>query len=298
MKEVLGYETFTKIEPLEKGWSSDKKYYIETADGKRLLLRVADISEYDRKKKEFGMIQRALELDIPMSQPLDFGTCNEGKSVYQLLTWIDGKDAEEALPLMPRPKQYEFGIQAGRMLSKMQTLKVLPKGSDWLNRFGSKMDSYIANYKNCGLSFDSDDLLIEYIQENRRLLDNRQMCFTHDDYHLGNMIVSPENELYVIDFQRFRMVEPYHGMSGLVFSAKTSPFFASGQINGYFDDNIPEDFWRLLALYLAAVAVNALPWSIPYGQKEIDFAYRQIADILGWYNNMQDIVPSWYLGRL
>lgn len=45
---------------------------------------------------------------------------------------------------------------------------------------------------------------------------------------------------------------------------------------------------------MACVAVNALPWSIPFGQKEIDFAYKQIADIMSWYDNMQSVVPTWY----
>ena len=29
-----------------------------------------------------------------MSQPIDFGICNNGKNVYMLLTWIEGKDLE------------------------------------------------------------------------------------------------------------------------------------------------------------------------------------------------------------
>ena len=47
--DIPQYDTFTKIEPLNKGWSSDKKYVVETDDGKWMLLRVADIVEYERK---------------------------------------------------------------------------------------------------------------------------------------------------------------------------------------------------------------------------------------------------------
>ena len=58
MQDIKYYSTFTKIEPVNKGWSSDKKYYIEAAEGKKLLLRVADISQYDRKKAEFEMMKQ------------------------------------------------------------------------------------------------------------------------------------------------------------------------------------------------------------------------------------------------
>jgi|GEM_PF-6586826 len=56
MQDIKAYSTFTKIEPVLKGWSSDKKYYIETTDRQKLLLRVSDISEYDKKRAEFEMM--------------------------------------------------------------------------------------------------------------------------------------------------------------------------------------------------------------------------------------------------
>ncbi len=100
MHDIKNYNTFTKIEPVNKGWSSDKKYYIETADGRKLLLRVADISEYDRKKAEYEMMKQVAALGVPMSQPVDFGICDNEKSVYSLLTWCDGEDAEAILPCL------------------------------------------------------------------------------------------------------------------------------------------------------------------------------------------------------
>jgi serine/threonine-protein kinase len=133
-------------------------------------------------------------------------------------------------------------------------------------------------------------------------MDNRPMCLSHDDYHVGNFILSHDNKLFVIDFNRLRFVEPYKAFSGIVFSAKTSPHFATGQIRGYFGDescndsmNPPMEFWQLLSLYMAAIAINGLPWSIPYGQEEIEFGRCQIEDILHWYDGFKTVVPTWYL---
>jgi aminoglycoside phosphotransferase (APT) family kinase protein len=47
MQNIKGYDTFVKIDPINKGWSSDKKIYIETTEGRKLLLRISDICEYD-----------------------------------------------------------------------------------------------------------------------------------------------------------------------------------------------------------------------------------------------------------
>lgn len=47
MREIPIYSTFEKIEPINKGMSGDIKYHIETVDGRHILLRVADSTEYN-----------------------------------------------------------------------------------------------------------------------------------------------------------------------------------------------------------------------------------------------------------
>ena len=61
--------------------SADYAYrlYDETADGLRMLLRLSDISEFDRKSAEYCMMERAHGLGIPTSPPLGFGLCDDGK---------------------------------------------------------------------------------------------------------------------------------------------------------------------------------------------------------------------------
>lgn len=294
MQDIKQYPTFKVIEPINKGWSSDKKYYIETKDGNKLLLRVADISEYDQKKTEFEIMQKFATEGIPMSKPVDFGVCDNGKNVYSLLTWCDGYDAEKLLPMLPETEQYVLGLKAGVILRKINSVSTQAMSNDWANAYVNKIDRYIENYKNCGIRFENDEMLIDYINANRHLMQNRPMSLTHGDFHAGNLILSPNKELSVIDFNRFKWVDPYHSFGALVFSAITSPYFSTGQVRGYFDGEPPKDFWSLVSLYMAAIAVNSLPWSIPYGQDEIDFAKRQITDILSWFNNMQTEVPSWY----
>ncbi|MCL2195383.1 MAG: phosphotransferase, partial [Oscillospiraceae bacterium] len=222
------------------------------------------------------------------------GSCSGGKQVYQLLSWCDGEEATTAVPRLPEAEQYAIGVRAGQMLKQMQQLQTSPPSNAWAVQCEAKHARYIANYRNCGMTFDGDELLIRYVEDNQHLLQNRPLCFSHDDYHLGNLILAPDHTLRVIDFEKFRNVDPYHTMRGLIFSAKTSPHFATGQLRGYFDGNPPADFWSILALHMAAIAVNALPWSIPFGQADIDFAYRNIADVLAWYDNMQNPVPTWY----
>jgi len=242
MTDIKNYETFIKIEPINKGWSSDKKYYIETSDGRHLLLRMSDISQYDRKKEEFETMKRFLTADILMSEPVDFGICDNGKSVYILLTWCEGDDAEKVLPLLPEIEQFALGLEAGKILRRINSVSVTATSSDWANTYNKKIDRYIQNYYDCGIRFEEDVLLIDYINANRDLMLNRSMCLTHGDFHVGNLILSDDKKLSVIDFNRFKMVDPFHSFGAIVFSAAISPISRQVKSRVSLTGNLPRNF--------------------------------------------------------
>jgi serine/threonine-protein kinase len=294
MIDIYGYTSFTKMEPIKKGWSGDKKYYIEDSDGNRLLLRVADIAEYDRKEKEFEIMKSIAALEVPMSQPVHFGTCDNGKSVYLLLTWCNGKDADEVLPYLTETEQYVLGLKSGEILKKMHTIPAPGKQEDWAVRFNQKTNYKIKKYRECGLRFDGDDKIIDYIDKNRVLLENRPQCYQHGDYHVGNMIVD-ENELSIIDFNRYDFGDPWEEFNRIVWSAEVSPHFATGQLNGYFGGQPPLEFFKLLAFYISSNMLSSIYWAIPFGQSDIDTMMKQSQDVLRWFDNMNNSVPTWYL---
>jgi len=57
---------------------------------------------------------------------------------------------------------------------------------------------------------------------------------------------------------------------------------------------VPMEFWRLLALYISSNTLSSLPWAIPFGDGEIETMTKQAADVLSWYDNMRNPVPTWY----
>jgi serine/threonine-protein kinase len=295
MQDIKDYNSFKKIEPVNKGWSKDKKYYIETVDGRRLLLRVSDISEYERKKAEFEMMKQVAALGVPMSQPLDFGICDNGKSVYSLLTWCDGEDAETALPRMTETEQYVLGIKSGEILKRIHSIPAPKEQEEWSIRFNRKTNYKIERYKACGVKFDGDDKIIGYIENNRHLLSGRPQCYQHGDYHVGNMIISPDNMLSIIDFNRPDFGDPWEEFNRIVWSATASPHFATGQLRGYFGGEPPIEFFKLLAFYISSNTLSSIYWAIPFGEEEITTMKNQARDVLSWFDNMNNPVPTWYL---
>lgn len=60
---------FIRREPLDKGWSCDRKYCAVTADGTKYLLRITPKDKSQNRQGLFLMLQKAASLGIPMCRP-------------------------------------------------------------------------------------------------------------------------------------------------------------------------------------------------------------------------------------
>ncbi len=286
---------FIKTEPIEKGWSGDKKYCVTKEDGTKLLLRISPIEQLETKKAEFEMMKRVEALGVPMCLPVEFGTCEDsGKAaVYSLQSWIDGEEADEKIPFLPDTEQYLYGIKAGEILRKIHSIPVPDSQEDWESRFNRKIDRNIKGYTDCPIKYNGGEAFIEYINENRHLLHGRPQCYQHGDYHISNMMIE-NGELKIIDFNRNDFGDPWEEFNRIVWCAKKSPLFASGMVNGYFGGKPTMDFWRLLALYIASNTLSSIYWAIQFGQGQINTMLSLAQDVLNWYDGMKNPVPKWY----
>ena len=286
------YSAITSKTPINKGWSGDQKYRAVTRDGSVYLLRVSAPERAERKQREFAQMQRVAALGIPMCQPIELGMCDEG--VYSLQSFIEGQDAEQYIPTLPAQKQYEYGYEAGQILSRIHTIPAPDGAPDWETRFNAKIDRKIAMYRDCPLKYDVDKPMLDYIAVNRHLLSGRPQSYQHGDYHIGNMMVDTDGRLVIIDFDRDDYGDPWEEFNRIVWCAGASPAFASGMVDGYFGGTVPMNFWRLLALYICSNTLGSLPWAIPFGEGEITTMRNQQAEVLAWYDNMKNVVPTWY----
>ena len=296
--DIPNNKDWIEINKINKGWSADKKFYIRTIDNKELLLKISDISEYDKKKDEFKNIKLLNNKDILMSSAIDFGICNNGKSVYSLFTWIEGQDADIIINELNKEEQYNLGFTAGRYLKEIHSIATPSFELDWDIKFNAKIDKKISSYKGCGINIEGADKIIAYLQENRNLLSNRPQCFQHGDYHINNMIITPSKELGIIDFNRFDYGDPLEEFNRIVWSAEASPEFASGCINGYFNNEVPEIFFRLMLLYILSNVIGSISWAIPFGQEEVNVMIGQTKNVLGWYKELKSYIPNWYITKI
>jgi len=272
MTDIPGYDTFIIIDPIAKGWSGDKKYCVETADGLRMLLRLSDISELDLKSAEYCMMERAHGLGIPTPQPLGFGLCDDGKCCYSLSGWLDGEDAEKALPLMSDTEQYAMGLKAGETLRKIHALPVPANVgiAGWQERYFAVIDERIEAYRREGTPFKGNDIILGYLEKNRNLLHNRPQCYLHGDFHEGNLMVGGDGELYIFDFldEGFgNYGDPWYDFK--TFGENDNAYFSTGLVRGYFNGEPPQAFWDALTYYVVTAALTSIVWTKYHKPEEL-----------------------------
>jgi len=289
------WKTVVKV---SKGWSSDIKYSIQTDDNRLLLLRVSDIKLYDVKKKEFEIVSRYSGLGFPMSLTVDFGTCNKGKNVYLLLTWVEGKDLEEVLPGLPDADQYRLGREAGLILKKIHSIE-LDKSDIPVQSKKEKKLFQLSAYEESSLRIAGDDTVIRFVKENINLIWKQKPVYQHGDYHPGNLIYTKDQSIGVIDFNRWGIGDPYEEFYKLQsFGIERSVLYCIGQIDAYFNDRIPGDFWTALAVYVAHASLYSIKWAEKFGQEDIDGMVRRYHKAFEDYEGFGTVIPKWYTNQL
>lgn len=283
--------------PITAGLSGDKKYRLTTADGSKMLLRVSDSSEHVRRRHLFDRMKQAADRGVPMCTPIAFGYCDNGQCVYQLLAWCDGENLETLLPLLPETEQYVLGLQAGEILHKIHSIHAPDDLDDWSVRYFSQNEDRIKAFSALDIHIEGSDAIVRFVEDNRALLDNRPQCFHHGDYHVGNFLLADNGRLSVIDWEPLDYdndADPWEEFNRIGNSDVMS-HFATGLIRGYFKEDPPAAFWRLLKFYLSAGALMLVSWAVHVQPDQLDYATRHVQDLLSWYDQMRRDLPSWYL---
>ncbi len=293
-EEINGSELWSKIERINKGWSDDTKYYIEAEDNQKFLLRISNIEKYEEKKKEYDVISMYSKLGFEMSKPLGFGICNKQQHVYMLLMWVDGEDLEQVLPQLKIEEQYRLGSEAGVILKKMHSLEVPPEKIPTETKI-SKKKAQIQRYIDSNVRIADDEAALDFINKNIEKVWSKPPVYQHGDFHPGNLILTAEGKIGVIDFNCWEIGDPYEEFYKLEsFGTEVSIPYCIGQIDGYFAGNIPEEFWDILAVYVAHASLYSIKWAEKFGQHDIDNMVNIYKKSIEHYDNFNRRIPKWY----
>lgn len=284
---------FDKVTEITKGMSGDKKYWVEK-DGVAYLLRSSDATEYIRKKKEYDYLNHLNKAALPVPTCIAFEQSDEDAAIYTLLSWVEGEEAEKVLPKASAGEQYAYGVQAGSILRKIhENSPKVNSSKNWYDRYLEVMDPRLEAFRKEGIPFAGNDKILGFIEQNKYLLKTRPLCYHHGDYHMGNLIID-EGKLWVIDWHTVdfdNMGDPWYEFNRI---GTEYPMFAKGQIDGYFENQVPEEFWKLFALYFSASAITSIVWAKYWAPDELDSNMALNKSVLNMFESMENPIPRWY----
>ena len=296
--DIVSSRKWESVTAISKGWSSDAKYFVKTTSGELLLLRISDIEAYDAKRKEYEIITKYSKLGIHMSMPIEFGICNAGKSVYMLLSWVEGRDLEEILPKLSEQEQYLLGRQAGGILRKIHSIPLDPEDLPQTTKREKKL-TQLARYENSDVRISGDETAIRFVKENIDQIWRETPVYMHGDFHPGNLIYRDDGSIGVIDFNRWEVGDPYEEFYKLEsFGIELSIPYCVGQIDAYFKDEIPQNFWTANAVYVAQASLFSIKWAEKFGQEEVDGMVERARASFANFDDFRRTVPKWYMAAL
>ncbi len=273
--------------------SADIKYKVIDG-GETLLLRLSAPESYADKEQEFRRLRKLCENGVSVPRPVEFGRTEDGTQVYSLSEWVEGEMLETALKRKSPEEQYSLGVTSGRTLNAIHSLQKADMREDWLERYLAVMEPRFSAFKTEGVPFEGDRCILDYFERNKELLRGRPQVFLHGDYHMGNMILSERGEIVIIDWEKVdfdSIGDPWYEFNRL---GTEYPSFAKGQIDGYFEGAPPEEFWKLLALYISAGAITSIVWAKYFAREELENILSLNRSVLTWYDHMRNPIPTWY----
>ncbi|MFE8702045.1 aminoglycoside phosphotransferase family protein [Cytobacillus sp. FJAT-54145] len=283
-------------EKIEKGFSGEDKYIISNHEGVKFLLRIDDLEKKQGVLEHYEILKLVSTTGIPMTRPVDVAFMEKEKKVAVLLTYVEGIDGEEILPSLSEDIQYHCGLQAGKVLRGIHSVKPNPPTESWQIFKTRKNERYEAALYDIKKYYDKYQFVVKYIQDHLFRLEGRPSALTHDDFHPANLIIHNNTFAGVIDFNRFEWADPIHDFHKIaLFTRNISIPFSNGQIHGYFDGDPGEEFWHLYTLYAAMIVTSAMVWSYKVTPHLVDDMEVRVDQILEDHQQLQSSIPSWYL---
>ncbi|MCT4779980.1 MULTISPECIES: aminoglycoside phosphotransferase family protein [Exiguobacterium] len=291
LREQPEFQGIVVWERIKNRYSRHPKYVLQQ-NGRTSIVHVAPRETFERKRAEFTWLQRMKQEGLPVPEP--FAVKQLPSICYVWYGFLSGQTVKKTLPLL-QETAYGMGQEAGRLLRRLHQYAAPADVNPWYGRCLDKHQRYVRLYEQGPIRLKADEAILSLIKERRHLVKGRPNHFQHDDFHLDNLITDGSNLTGVIDFSNYDFGDPWHDFVKLgLFQVADSRPFAVGQIDGYFDGDVPDVFWEVYAVYLAMALFSSLVWTQRHAPEEIGPMTARLESILVEHHHFERARPDWY----
>ena len=173
---------------------------------------------------------------------------------------------------------------------------------NWKNRYAWEIKNIIKEYQSNELT----DNAYSFYKNNSNLIDiyNKSSLCTYDENGkviIENLLsfingeIKPENlivnngKIGVKSSINIDITDPFYDFKYLSLIALENEYFASGIINGYFNENVPKRFFEMLKFYTSELIITGYNKTL---------TKETISKILYSYDDFNIDIPKWYNNNL
>lgn len=276
------------IATIEKGMSKDAKHIIEV-NGKRFLLRKIAYSRKKLNHYKLLLLVKKENINISKLQYL----YHDNQYIYAFFDYIDGVVLENCINVLNVKTVYNYGVQAGYILKQIHNNKILNNTLKYEFSNTKCVNMVINNYEKLDTKTQKTDIIFNMILNAANSINIKfdDYCYLNADYHYGNFIVN-KDRLFLIDLEKHEVGNRYRDFT-FIYTYNEDRTFAFGKINGYFDNNISDDFWIQFKFFSALYILQYYMWEYKHTGNHNN-AIHIIDKFLDDYDN-NNLVPKWYI---
>ncbi|MGM7683242.1 aminoglycoside phosphotransferase family protein [Cytobacillus sp. Hm23] len=274
---------------IHEGFSEDEKWNVDEC----YLLRFYPKSNIETLTRQANLIEQAYESGCQVPNVYDLGVWED--TPYMIVDYVKGENAELMMDKLTEDEQYELGKEVGELLSKLHAVPIAEPSVCWDELWTNRVERLSPQYKEIFHDSSRHLYVIDFINDNLALMNNRPVAIQHYDLHPANIIVKHKKLAGMIDLQKITIADPYHEFYKMeYFTTPISQAYARGIIDGYHQDGVPTLFWQLHRLYAAIHIISAEVWGHKVALDQKDKFMRHTLRTLDEWDDFKREIPSWY----
>lgn len=142
-----------------------------------------------------------------------------------------------------------------------------------------------------GITFASIDKAIDYLKNNLDQISEERAAIVHNDLRPENFILK-DTDILLFDFDSGMITDCYGDFTYLtVMSESYYRPFSYALIMSYFNDNIPDDFWKVNLFYSI---LKLLDYAITKYKLKGTMVIQQAKNFIETFDDYRSVEPTWW----
>ena len=249
-----------KIEKeLSDGGSPVRKYLL-SKDFEQYLLRLFNPKFVSSRMVAYENIKKLYENGISVPKPIEFGLCNNEQYAYMVLEWINGISIEELIKSSKENEVMQLGINTGQELKHLHSINADTNSAlllDNKDKIRKKKEKFLS----LNLIDETISSVFDYLEHSQSMLQDNTSSIIHGDVHPGNIILNQDNKQFFIDLDVCKNGASWYDLASNSCLLNNNLYYI-GLIDGYFNQNIPDNFWEVYTFYGCLYCLDYILYSI------------------------------------